>query len=202
MAGDPARANHPQFPNLPYDAVEAYLNAPPTMTAEIIDGGVSLMPRPRRQHARATGELLGELRGPFDRGRDGPGGWVLLIEPELHLGDRPDIVVPDLAGWRRERIPDDFMAEDAPAAISLPPDWCCEVISPRTEALDRGPKMRTYRREKVGHVWLVDPSLRTLEVFRGSSEGYLLVDTFEGDAPVRAEPFDAIELTLGLFWNV
>jgi Uma2 family endonuclease len=92
----------PRFPNLRADVVAGYLNAPDTMVAEVIDGELSVMPRPRPRHANAAGELYGELRDPFRRGRGGPGGWVILIEPELHLGRRPDIVVSDLAGWRRE----------------------------------------------------------------------------------------------------
>ena len=94
------------------------------------------------------------------------------------------------------------MADDAPAYISVAPDWVCEALSPRTEAFDRGPKMRVYRREGIGHVWLLDASLRTLEVFRLGPDGYVLRDTFEGDAVVRAEPFDAIELDLARFWAI
>ena len=87
----------PEFPNLAPEVVEGYRNAPAHLVAEVIDGGLSLMPRPRRRHLRAAGQLHAELDGPFDRGRDGPGGWVFLPEPELHLGPRPDIVIPDLA---------------------------------------------------------------------------------------------------------
>lgn len=202
MAGDAARAIDPRFPNLRIEVVDGYLRAPSTMVAEVIDGELSLMPRPRPRHARAAGELHGELRSPFDRGRDGPGGWVFLPEPELHLGVLPDIVTPDLAGWHRARFPADAFDDDAPAQISVAPDWVCEVLSPRTEAYDRGPKMRVYRREKVGHVWLVDPALKTLEAFRLDGAHYALIDTWEGDEVVRAEPFDAIELHLAVLWSL
>jgi Uma2 family endonuclease len=202
MAGDPAVALHPLFPNLPCDVAEGYLHAPDTMVAEVVNGELSLMPRPRRQHAFASGEMYGELRGLFQRRKDGPGGWVFLPEPELHLGSRPDVVVPDVAGWRREHLPDDFMAETAPPAIDLHPDWLCEVLSSRTAAYDRGAKMRVYHREKVTHIWLVDPSVRTLEVFRWSADGYVLVETFVGEVAVRAEPFDAMELHLATLWNL
>ncbi len=127
---------------------------------------------------------------------------MFLPEPELHLGSLPDIVTPVLAGWRRERVTVDLLADDAPAHINLTPDWVCEVLSPRTEAYDRGPKMRVYRREKVAHVWLVDPALRTLEAFRLDGSHYALLDTWDGDALMRAEPFDAIELDLAPLWRL
>ena len=199
MSGDAARTIDPEFPNLAPDVVEGYRNAPETMVAEIIDGELSLMPRPRLEHARSAGELHGELRGPFDRGRGGPGGWVILPEPELHLGPLPDVLVPDLAGWRRERLPVGFIEA---AFASLAPDWCCEVLSPSTERVDRGRKLDLYRREGVAHVWLVSPALQTLEVLRRHDLGWLLVATFAGDTVVRAEPFDAVELDLAGLWSL
>ncbi len=202
MAGDAGRARDPRFPNLDPDVIAGYLNAPSTQVAEVIDGMLSVMPRPRPRHARAAGKLNATLDGPFDRGSDGPGGWVFLPEPELHLGQGPDIVTPDLAGWRRNRFPADAFDDEAPAALTVAPDWVCEVLSPRTEAYDRGAKMRVYRRESVGHVWLVDPALRTLEVFRLEGERYTLIDTWEGDVGVRAEPFDAVELSLAVLWSL
>ncbi len=202
MPSDPARAIDPRFPNLRPEVVAGYLDAPDTMVAEILDGELSLMPRPRRQHARAATKLGAALDGPYDAGLNGPGGWVFLVEPELHLGPKPDIVVPDIAGWRRERVPADFLHEDAPAFIDLAPDWVCELLSPRTEASDRGKKMRVYRREGVGHLWYVDPAVRTVEVYQLEGGRYLVVDTFEGDAVMRAEPFDALEITLSVLWNL
>jgi len=201
MPGDPARALDPRFPNLRPEVVEGYLGAPANTRAEIVDGELSVQPRPRPGHARAAGKLNATLDGPFDRGGDGPGGWILLVEPELHLGPKPDILVPDLAGWHRDRFPTDAFADDAPAHLSIAPDWVCEVLSRRTEARDRGEKMRVYRREQVAHVWLLDPALKTLEVFHLSQGLYALVDTYEGDGDVRAEPFDAIALTLGALWS-
>lgn len=197
----PARAADPRFPNLRPEVVEGYLRAPENVCAEVLDGELSLMPRPSPRHARAAGELHGELRGPFDRGRDGPGGWVILVEPELHLGGRPDIVVPDLAGWRRERFPTDAFSDGAAAHLVVAPDWICEVLSPSTEALDRGRKLRVYRREAVSHVWLLDPALKTLEVFRLEHGRFALIDTYEGDGDVRAEPFEAFALSLAVLWG-
>jgi Uma2 family endonuclease len=203
-AGSPSEPppRDPRFPNLRAEVVAGYLNAPDTMVAEVIDGELSLMPRPRRQHARAAGKLGAKLDGPYDAGEGGPGGWVFLPEPELQLGARPDIVVPDLAGWRRERLPENFLADDAPAHIDLAPDWICEVLSERTQAKDRGKKRRIYRREGVGHYWLVDPRDKTLEVYRLEGGRWVELDTWEGDVVVRAEPFEAIELDLATLWRV
>lgn len=200
MSSVPLRTD-PRFPNLAPEVVEGYLAAPEHMVAEVIDGDLHLLPRPRRRHGLASSRLgarLGEFSDP-DEGD--PGGWVILDEPEIHLGRRPDIVVPDLAGWRNARVPENFLSDDAPAYFDLAPDWVCEVLSPRTEGIDRGRKMRVWRREGVGHVWLIDPTLATLEIYRLSPEGFVLVDTHEGDVVVRAEPFDAIELPLRALWS-
>jgi Uma2 family endonuclease len=160
----------PRFPNLRPEVVRGYLDAPEHLVAEVLDGELLLMSRPRRQHAHGASRLGVVLGGPFDFGVGGPGGWIFLDEPELHLGPRPDIVVPDLAGWRRERIPSDFLAENAPAHVEQAPDWVCEVLSDSTEATDRGTKMRIYRREGVGHLWLLDARRRTLEVWKLDGE--------------------------------
>jgi Uma2 family endonuclease len=192
-----AHSLDPEFPNLDPAVVEGYRRAPETMTAEVLGGELFLMPRPRLRHARSASRLGNRLAG-FDDPREGdPGGWLILDEPELHLGAGPDIVVPDLAGWRRERVPEGFMDD---AAATLAPDWCCEVLSPSTEKVDRGRKLDVYRRESVGHVWLVSPALRTVEVLRRHDLGWLIVATYEGDAAVRAEPFDAAEIDLAALW--
>ncbi len=144
--------------------------------------------------ARATTSLVSDLGGPFDRGRGGPGGWHILIEPELHLAR--DIVVPDLGGWRR-----DTLVEIPNAAfVTTPPDWVCETLSPSTAGFDRGRKLAVYAREGVAHVWLVDPIARTLEVLALDGPTYRVHGVHHGDASVRAVPFDAIELELGALW--
>lgn len=190
-------------PNAPNDpAVEAAFQAvPDTMVAEILDGELHTMPRPARPHTNTASLLGGELHAPFRRGIGGPGGWVILDEPELHLGPKPDKVVPDLAGWRRERMPDALGEGDAPYYYDVAPDWVCEILSPTTEALDRGKKMRIYRREGVRHAWLINPINRTLEIYRLVNGLWVLLDTFEEDAVVRAEPFDAMELSLAVLWE-
>src|SRR5438552_988428 len=117
------------------------------MVAEIIDGELIATRRPAAPHTLAASMIGFVLIGPFGgpSGAAGaPGGWWILDEPELHLGE--DVVVPDLAGWRRERMP---TVPDV-AAFELPPDWACEVVSPSTGAIDRGRKMRVYNRERVG----------------------------------------------------
>jgi Uma2 family endonuclease len=163
--------------------------------AEILDGELHTMPRPGPRHARAATRLARRL-GPFDDDPGEPGGWVLLLEPELHLGPKPDKIVPDIAGWRRDQLPTSVFEVEAPAALKIAPNWVCEVLSERTERVDRVKKMRIYRRESVGHVWLLSPQLETLEVYRFDASHWVLVETFEGDALVRAEPFEAIELPL------
>lgn len=199
MAGSSARpASDTAAPNDP--AVEAaYAAVPETMVAEILDGELHTMPRPRPRHARAATRLSRGL-GPFDDDPGDPGGWVILMEPELHLGPKPDKIVPDLGGWRRERLPSEVFDADAPGAIGIAPDWACEILSAQTERIDRGKKMRIYRREQVGHVWLLSPMLETLEVYRLDAGRWTLLETFEGHARVRAEPFDAIELDLAALW--
>lgn len=182
-------------PNAP-EVEAAFRAVPEEQVAEILDGELHTQPRPAPAHANAASVLSGELHGPFRRGRGGPGGWVFLVEPELHLGPRPDILVPDLAGYRRERLPE----LPAEAYLPLAPDWLCEVLSPRTEATDRGKKLRIYRREAVPHVWLVNPISRTLEVYRLEGGRYALLDTYEDAETVRAEPFEAFELELALLW--
>lgn len=170
----------------------AFAAAAPELVAEIIDGELEFMPRPRPRHARAGLRLARQL-GSFD---DDGGGWVMLMEPELHLGPRPDKVVPDVAGWRRERMPE--LPDEA--AIVLAPEWICEVLSDRTRRIDRGKKRRIYAREEVAYLWFVDPQALILEVFRLETRRWARVGAFEGDARVRAEPFAALEVDLAALW--
>ncbi|HEX2661027.1 MAG TPA: Uma2 family endonuclease [Polyangia bacterium] len=168
---------------------------PPEVVGEIIDGDLIVSPRPALLHAMVATQLTADIVGPFQRGRGGPGGWIILSEPELHFGEH--VLVPDLAGWRRERMPE---LPDLPA-LELAPDWVCEVLSPSTVKVDRARKMRHYARAKVAHVWLVDPAATTLEIYRLDGEGWRLVETYAGEVTIRAEPFDAVELELGGLWS-
>jgi Uma2 family endonuclease len=168
---------------------------PDHLVAEIVDGELWTSPRPTLRHAAASSELGHQLGPPFHRGRGGPGGWLILDEPELHLGDQT--LVPDLAGWRRERMP---AVPDTPYA-TLAPDWVCEVLSPSTVQFDRGKKLRVYAEYGVKHAWLVDPIARSLEVLRLEDGRWTPLDTHVGNASVRAKPFEALELDLGALWE-
>lgn len=170
------------------------LDAPPHNVAEIINGQLHLFPRPAAPHGSVSLTLGGELGPPFGRGRGGPGGWILLNEPELHLGE--DVLVPDLAGWRRERMP---YVDDVPY-FTLAADWICEVLSPSTEKVDRTEKLTIYGAAGIQHAWLVSARLRSLEVFRLQEGKWLRLATYTDEQRVRAEPFDAIELDLSVLW--
>jgi Uma2 family endonuclease len=171
---------------------------PEHLTGQVIGGRLVVLPRPGPAHLNATGALREMLGRPFQRGRGGPGGWWLLSEPELSLGVDPDFdpVNPDLAGWRRERMPH----LPTTAALALAPDWVCEVLSPSTEVHDRAEKMPFYARAGVGHAWLVDPVERTLEAFRRDGATFRPVASHRGDATVRVEPFEAVEVDLAYLW--
>ena len=175
--------------NATYDDLR---EVPDHFVAEMFDGDLYASPRPAVPHAHAASVLGTKLGGPFHR--SGPGGWLLLDEPELHFGN--DVLVPDLAGWRRKRMP----RAPAEAYIMLAPDWICEVLSPSTEALDRGKKLQIYAREGVGHAWFVDPLAHMLEVMSLETGRWKKVGKYDGEAKVRAAPFDAIELELGALW--
>ena len=170
------------------------LDAPAHRVAEIIDGTLYTHPRPAMPHALASSYLGDELVGPFGKGRGGPGGWWIIDEPELHLGE--EIVVPDLAGWRRERMPE----YPGTAYVTLPPDWVCEVLSASTRRLDLHEKRPVYAREGVQHLWLVDPADRTLEAFELHDGQWLLIASAKDDDPVSIRPFDAITFSLGDLW--
>lgn len=168
---------------------------PEHLVGEILDGELIVSPRPRPAHTRASSDLGLLVGPPFRFGRGGPGGWWILDEPELHLG--PHVVVPDLAGWRKERMP---RLPDT-AFFELPPDWVCEVLSPSTCRIDRVKKLSIYGEYHVGHCWLLDPDAHTLEVLRLTDTGWLIAAAHAGNEVVRAEPFDAVELELGLLWD-
>jgi Uma2 family endonuclease len=168
------------------------VRVPEHYVAEMFDGELYASPRPAVPHARAAIKLAAKLDGPFDL--DGPGGWIFLPEPELHFGN--DVLVPDIAGWRRERLP--CLTHEA--YLTLAPDWVCEVLSPSTEAIDRGKKLRIYAREGVAHAWLVNPLRQSLEVLSLESGTLAPVARHKRAENVRAPPFDAIELDLRALW--
>jgi Uma2 family endonuclease len=171
-------------------------SVPEHQVGEIVGGELYVSPRPRPMHSRAAVRLV-RILGPFDEDTqaEGPGGWVLLFEPELHLGG--EALVPDIAGWRRERLPE--IPDEA--ALTIAPNWVCEVLSPSTETLDRARKMGSYAREGVKHLWLVDPRLRMLEVYRLEDGRWSRLGAHVENASVRAEPFELLSLELGRLWE-
>ena len=170
------------------------IDAPAHRVAEIVAGRLYVSPRPAPLAALAKSHLSFALGPPFDRGRAGPGGWWILHEPELHFGE--DVVVPDVTGWRRERMPE-LPSTDY---VTLAPDWACEVLSAETRELDLEAKRPVYAREGVSHLWLVDPTDRTLEAFELRDGEWVLIACAKDDAAVSIRPFDAITFSLGDLW--
>jgi len=172
------------------------LDAPEHMVAEIIGGELRVSPRPGGPHTRAASVLGFTLGPPFDQGNGGPGGWIILDEPELHLGE--EIVVPDLAGWRRERLDPEALGA---AYFTVAPDWICEVLSKSTEKSDRLEKMPIYAAAGVQYAWLVHALRGSLEVFRLHEGKWLAIASHLGAKTIRAEPFDAIEIDISKLWK-
>jgi Uma2 family endonuclease len=168
---------------------------PAHVVGELIDGELFVSPRPATRHALASSALGALLGYRFQFGLDGPGGWWIIDEVELHLGE--DVLVPDVAGFRKTRLPE---YPDS-AAMTLAPDWACEVLSPSTAKLDRGKKLAAYEREGVSCLWLIDPRAKVLEIYDLVDGRLAKVVEHRGDGPVRAQPFEAIELPMGLLWG-
>lgn len=170
---------------------------PPTHTGHLIGGRIYALPRPRFRHGHAQTRLLSRL-APFDPGSgwpEGPGGWLLLVEPELRLAG--NAIVPDLAGWRREGL--DLEQLDPYPVIA--PAWACEVLSPSTEAFDRGTKAEGLARAGVAWLWFVDPEARSLEVYRNDAGTWRPAGTWRGEAEVSAQPFEALTWPLSALWG-
>ncbi len=170
------------------------LDAPAHKVAEIVRGALHMQPRPAFRHAIAGSSLGMEIGGPFQRGRGGPGGWWIVDEPELHFGE--DILVPDLAGWRRERMPE----PPDEAYLTLAPDWACEILSPSTRKFDLEGKRPIYAREGVGHLWFVDPAARTLEAFTLDGGAWTPAGAAREAEPVCLPPFEAVTFPLDALW--
>ena len=167
---------------------------PPHLVAEILFGTLVTHPRPVRRHGGATSALGMAVGSPHQLGVGGPGGWIFVDEPELHLG--PHVVVPNIAGWRRER-----MTEPADKAFfEIAPDWVCEALSPSTEKNDKGAKRTIYALSGVDFLWQLDPRSKSLETFKRSDKSWLVTGVFFDDDEVKAPPFDAVAFSLGLLW--
>jgi Uma2 family endonuclease len=174
---------------------EDLMRVPEHMVAELIDGELYASPRPAGPHTVAASSLGFLIGPPFQFGNGGPGGWWILDEPELHFAH--NVLVPDLAGWRRERMPE--IPKDHIFAIS--PDWVCEVSSPSNARLDRTRKMPIYARNEVAHAWIIDPVEQILEVRRLLGHQWVVVAEYGGAQSVRIEPFEEIEIDLTLIWG-
>lgn len=178
-----------------FSTYDDLLDVPEHMVAEILNGYLETHPRPAPKHANALSTLGFEVGSPFHRGKGGPGGWWILDEPELHLGS--DVMVPDLAGWKRDRMPE---LPDT-AWFEQEPDWACEILSPSTARIDRVVKMPLYARYGVKHIWLIDPILKTLEAFELQENNWVLLDAISEDDTVSLPPFDAIDFPLSALWT-
>lgn len=169
---------------------------PDNMIGEIIDGELIVTPRPSRKHAYAATTLIGEVEPPYHRGRGGPGGWIFLAGPEIGLGEHVPMV-PDLAGWKAERFPD----EEPHNWISAAPDWICEILSPRTMRLDKTKKMPIYAEHGIAYLWLIEPEAKTLVVYRLNNGEWVVAGMFAENTLIRAEPFAQIEINLNDLWR-
>jgi Uma2 family endonuclease len=163
---------------------------------ELIDGDIVEKAVPSGEHGGAQAAIVIELGGHFSRrwGRR-PGGWWFATEVEVRFA--ADVCRPDVLGWRRERVPEPPRGQLVPIA----PDWTCEVLSSSNKRNDLVRKKRIYHRHRVGHYWIVDPDDQTLAVYRWHDDGYLEVLVAESGQTVRAEPFDAIEIPVGVLFG-
>jgi len=175
------------------------LKLPQNRVGEIIDGELYVSPRPSSKHALAASRLTGKLEPSFGGGGKGPGGWWIITEPEIHLGQKPneEILVPDLAGWRKDKMPE---FPDV-AFFDVIPDWVCEILSASNMRLDRTKKVPLYASFGVKHLWLINPRDRTLEVFRLEKSQWVVLSNYAEGDKVKAEPFQDMELDLGNLWE-
>lgn len=177
----------PAHMNTLYEAIEAL---PEGMVGEIMNGQLYTQPRPSGPHALTVSNLAADLIAPFGRGRGGPGGWWIIFEPEVHLKRDVEVVVPDMAGWKRERMP--RIPNDQ--RFDVVPDWVCEVLSPSTASRDRELKMPLYASYGVQHAWLIDPTARILEAYELRTGSWTPVATFQEGQKICAPPFEALSL--------
>lgn len=182
--------------NLPADPYADLCALPEHLTGEILDGVLHTQPRPAGPHAIAASGLLMDVGGPFQQGRGGPGGWWILTEPEVHFMRDTEVCVPDIAGWRRERMPKIPRGH----RFEIVPDWVCEILSPGTARKDRVVKMPLYARHGVAYLWLLDPLARTLEAYDLYQGLWRVIGLYQCDDIVQVAPFEALELSLSNLW--
>jgi len=169
---------------------------PETLTGEILNGQLHTHPRPAGPHA-ITGSSLGdELVSPFQKGRGGPGGWWIIDEPEIHFVRDTEVAVPDIAGWRKQRMP----AVPRDHRFEIVPDWVCEILSPATASRDRRIKMPLYAHYGVAYAWLIDPEERTLEAYALQDGDWQAIGRFAGHDQAAIDPFAAVTIELAGLW--
>lgn len=192
---------HPRTSLPDFDDLYRQLRAlPPNRMGEILDGELVTSPRPALPHASIGAEITGELRMRFRRKPgDPPAGWWIVPEPELHLitPGFTHVVSPDIAGWKRERMP--FIPTATFSSVS--PDWICEILSPATESYDRKAKARIYHQAGVRWHWLVSPRTRTVEAYRRDGEFWVRLGVWSHDDKATIEPFEEMELDLAVWWD-
>ena len=177
-----------------YEQLEAL---PERLTGEILNGQLHAEPRPSGRHLRVESTLGSKVHRCYDEGDGGPGGWWILVEPEVHLVRDIEVAVPDLGGWRRERmpaLPDDHRFE-------IVPDWVCEVLSPSTSSKDREIKMPIYAGHGVAYIWLGDPNRRTLEAYALDNGEWRQIAQAQDDQVISVPPFEALRLELVTLWG-
>jgi Uma2 family endonuclease len=167
---------------------------PDNLVAEIIFGELVTHPRPVLGHGAATSALGAVTSAPYQFGQGGPGGWVFVDEPEIHLG--PHVLVPDIAAWRRER----WLAKSSDPFITVAPDWICEGLSPSTEKYDKGPKRAIYAQHGVEYLWFVDARVPSLECFVLQNREWVLKGAFFDKETVCMPPFEALTFSLEMLW--
>lgn len=178
----------------PADRVATYADLmalPEDQRAEILNGVLETAPSPLPRHSRAQRAIGSFIGRPYDDddGRGGPGGWWILLETDVQLSPT-NVVRPDLAGWKRDRLPEPWDVRP----IEVVPDWVCEVLSPSNASTDRVMKRRLYAQHGVAFYWLVDPEARTLEALELRGESWLEAGSWGDGDTARVPPFDEVEL--------
>ena len=181
----------------PTTTVDEWLREPAEKRYELIDGDLIEKAAPDFSHGSAQAGLIAHLHPWFHQrdGGDRPGGWWIASEVDVVLDDNG--FRPDIAGWRRERVPE--MPKTRPVRVR--PDWICEIVSESNATTDTIKKLRRYHQAGVPHYWLLDPATRTLAVYRHAAEGYQSVLVAEAGETARAEPFEAIELRIAALFG-
>lgn len=183
----------PAIQPTPYELLEVL---PEGLTGEVLNGQLYTQPRPSGPHGRVSFKLASRIDGPYDEGLGGPGGWWIFIEPEVHLVRDVEVVVPDLAGWRREHMP--LPPKDH--RFEATPDWICEILSPSTGNKDRRIKLPLYAHYGVSYAWLIDPNKRTLETYRLVASDWIETGRFADTDQVAAPPFESAAIELAGLW--